>query len=425
MRCDASRRTIALTIAALFLSLSALRAQDLEARRAVLVISVDGLRPDALSPERTPAIWNLYLEGASTLEARSLEPHYTIPNHASIFSGLVPQTHGFLELSDPGDKILDGSLFEHAHAAGLRTALYIGKDRLRFLNKPGTLDRYVLSTSGTSDELVEQLLEDFGVEPFDVVGLHFAEPDTAGHSHKWMSPEYLDAVAKVDQLMAQLLDGLSALPVSERLFVILTADHGGFASGHGGTSREEKTIPWIAWGSGARSAHRIESDVATYDTFATAIWALGLDMPPGTEGLAVSEAFAEAPVYVLPGDFAPDGVINLSDPIALLSYLFVGAGAECVRAGDLDRDSNVTVSDGIYLLDFLFRDGPPPPHPFPTCAPTSTYGETCIAPCREARPRMPFPEEDEENEEHEEHPPVADVAPDDRFGEPAEPHHAQ
>jgi C1A family cysteine protease len=64
--------------------------------------------------------------------------------------------------------------------------------------------------------------------------------------------------------------------------------------------------------------------------------------------------------YVL-GDANSDKILNVSDVIYLINYLFKG-GAEPVpvEAGDANCDSKVTVSDVIYLINYLFKGGPEP-----------------------------------------------------------------
>ncbi|MBN1441262.1 MAG: hypothetical protein JXA90_01070, partial [Planctomycetes bacterium] len=39
----------------------------------------------------------------------------------------------------------------------------------------------------------------------------------------------------------------------------------------------------------------------------------------------------------------------------------------CLRAGDSNGDGDLNISDPIYLLAYLFLGGPAPPPPFPEC----------------------------------------------------------
>jgi hypothetical protein len=68
------------------------------------------------------------------------------------------------------------------------------------------------------------------------------------------------------------------------------------------------------------------------------------------------------------GDANQDGAMNISDPIALLNYLFAGeANISCLDAGDVDDDREVTITDGVYCLNFLFGNGKSPVEPFERC----------------------------------------------------------
>jgi hypothetical protein len=55
------------------------------------------------------------------------------------------------------------------------------------------------------------------------------------------------------------------------------------------------------------------------------------------------------------GDVNLDYEFDLSDPVALLEYLFAGKGVLCLEASDYNRDGTVDISDPISMLDYLFR----------------------------------------------------------------------
>ncbi len=60
---------------------------------------------------------------------------------------------------------------------------------------------------------------------------------------------------------------------------------------HSGSIKEDRLIPWLAWGPGVRPGHRIAAPISTVDTAATTLWALGYPPPPGMIGRPVTEAF--------------------------------------------------------------------------------------------------------------------------------------
>ena len=59
-----------------------------------------------------------------------------------------------------------------------------------------------------------------------------------------------------------------------------------------------------------------------------------------------------------------DGQFDLSDPIAILQYLFLGGEPPtCLDAADADDDEEIAITDAIYLLFWRFLGGSPPPPP--------------------------------------------------------------
>lgn len=74
-------------------------------------------------------------------------------------------------------------------------------------------------------------------------------------------------------------------------------------------------------------------------------------------------------IHFIRGDINGDVALDLSDAIALFSYLFLGGRLLCPRAGDTNVDAALDISDGVYLLNYLFIGGRPPAGPFPRCGP--------------------------------------------------------
>ncbi len=83
------------------------------------------------------------------------------------------------------------------------------------------------------------------------------------------------------------------------------------------------------------------------------------------------------PVEVfLRGDFDGGGVLDISDAVASIGYLFLGLRAPgCLDATDTNDDGRLDLADPIFCLDFLFRGGASPPEPFPLRGPDPTEDE--------------------------------------------------
>ena len=105
---------------------------------------------------------------------------------------------------------------------------------------------------------------------------------------------------------------------------------------------------------------------------------------------AVAVVFAipgVAHATIVPGDVNEDGAVNLSDPVALLAYLFnSGAVSDAgLLNADVDLSDKVDLADAVYLLDHLFGSppGPAPLHP-PYCPILDPNGNPVSPPQYEA-----------------------------------------
>jgi len=84
------------------------------------------------------------------------------------------------------------------------------------------------------------------------------------------------------------------------------------------------------------------------------------------------------------GDANGEGVVDVSDPVAVLLHLFAGRSVACPDAADFDDDGRLDVTDGVAGLQYLFARSAPPAAPFPECGADPTDDDlTCEAhePC--------------------------------------------
>ncbi|MBI4601844.1 MAG: hypothetical protein HY721_07770 [Planctomycetes bacterium] len=66
------------------------------------------------------------------------------------------------------------------------------------------------------------------------------------------------------------------------------------------------------------------------------------------------------------GDADDNGLLQLTDAIRVLGFLFLGQAAPtCLEAGDADDNGQLQLTDAIRILGFLFLGGPPPDAPGP------------------------------------------------------------
>jgi predicted AlkP superfamily pyrophosphatase or phosphodiesterase len=258
----------------------------------VVIISIDGLRPDGLLQSNIPRISALINGGAASFTAQTIFPSVTLPAHASMLSGRCVSKHGITWDDYEPDKgyIQGATIFSIAHDAGLKTIMVVGKQKLETIARPGTVDTFRFISTGNDEDIAQAALQE-AAGGFGVLFVHLTYPDSFGHADGWMSAIYLSVIGHDDTVVGILLDGLKTENLLEGTLIILTADHGGHDQSHGSLMPVDMTIPWIIFGPGVVSGPPLTVPILTTDTAATGVWALGLAIPPDWDGRPVVEAF--------------------------------------------------------------------------------------------------------------------------------------
>jgi predicted AlkP superfamily pyrophosphatase or phosphodiesterase len=257
----------------------------------VIILSEDGLRPDALAQAHAPVHEELMREGAYTMHARTIRRASTLPSHAAMLSGFDVEAHGLSWNSWQPSRgfIKVPTVFSVATDAGQEAVAFVGKRKLEHIAQPGSVA--IFSNPGyLCRKVVGPAAEHFRQSRPQIEFVHFSDPDSSGHSVGWMSDDQLVAIGHSDDCLGKLVEAIKESDPT-RTLLIISADHGGRGRNHSGAREEDLVIPWIAWGAGVRPGHRITAPVSTVDTAATALWALGYAPSPGGAGHPVAEAF--------------------------------------------------------------------------------------------------------------------------------------
>jgi len=261
----------------------------------VLLIILDGCRPDGLQQANTPQLDALWQQGAYTWKARSVMPSVTLPCHNSMFRGVTPQKHGIGE-----DNIFRASalaypsLIDVAARGNKSCAMFYSWEQLRDLAAPGSLKLSFCRAAeygADNDMPVAQVAAAYlRVEQPDFCVLYLGDIDITGHLYGWMSPEYIAAIEANDRAVGVVLTALAELGALERYTILVQADHGGHGTDHGTEMAEDMTIPWFINGPGIRRGHELQGAVNMVDTPATIARLLGLEAPAEWDGQPVLEA---------------------------------------------------------------------------------------------------------------------------------------
>jgi hypothetical protein len=277
--------------------------RPIPAIQRVLIISVDGLRPDLALRADTPVIHRLLKTASFTFWARTTAVAVTLPSHVSMLTGCAPNKHGIewnrdLPFSEPIYPNVP-TLFELAHKAGYSTAMIAGKPKFATLNKPGTIDWVALPYREpvTDAAVAIRSVAIIRAHHPQLLFVHLPNVDTVGHAKGWGTPEQLTAIADADRAIGKILAAERDEHLLDKTLVIITADHGGAGLSHGPDDPRSRTIPWIAVGPTIRPNYDLTRiaplDVQTYDTFATACFVLGLHPASYIDGKPIKEIFTQ------------------------------------------------------------------------------------------------------------------------------------
>ena len=235
----------------------------------VIVVMLDGCRPDLLRRAKTPNLRALAAAGTTYLQAQTVYPSQTRVAFVSLPTGAYPGSHGIVGGNDVRDAewktvgmgdddpiaaqalVARPTVFEAATAAGL-TSLYAAMKGYELVGARGatwtingkkTLDpaawkvRYEATAEGSADlaagykqllsrQLLDQTLQIVREKRPNFVIVNLGAADYAAHSFGPESIRYLLTLEYLDGLVGDLLKALDDLGIRQRTAVIVSADHG-------------------------------------------------------------------------------------------------------------------------------------------------------------------------------------------------------
>ena len=252
----------------------------------VILISIDGMRPDGVVNCGNPFTEELMKRGSYTLNAQTVMPSVTLPCHMSMFHSVTPERHG-ITTNDymPQVRPISG-LAEQIKLMGGKSAMFYGWEPLRDITRPGSL-QWAEYFNAYADEHTDAILTDKAlkcIEKYhpDFVFLYMVETDEkGGHDAGWMSETYLDYVSHAIGNVKRVIEA-----AGDEYTVIVTADHGGHDRAHGTEMPEDMTIPMFFVGKEFEAGKAIEN-VSILDLAPTVAKIMGVPVPREWEGKAL------------------------------------------------------------------------------------------------------------------------------------------
>jgi hypothetical protein len=292
--------------------------------KRVILIGIDGVSAEGFQYSNTPVINSLISKGAISLKTRGVMPTVSAPNWASILSGAGPEQHGVTSNNwslmnqgfEPTAKDADGyfpSIFTiiRKQMPKAITAMFYDWDWLgtfvnkKYISKEQYIQGHVMVTSIALDYIKKEK----PVFTFIYYGL----PDEKGHGKGFNTKDYYQAINDIDTEIGKIVSGLQESKLAQNTTLIITSDHGGIGTGHGGESMIELEVPWIITGPGIRKNVLLESANDDLNTAPTIARILGLKTPAEWIGKPVNEAFISKTVTQKSNIYIPKPWCSLPD----------------------------------------------------------------------------------------------------------------
>lgn len=234
-------------LAALLASDARLLTQTADRRAPLVLVAIDGFRPDYLETADVPVLRTLAETGVRATGLIPPFPSKTFPSFTTIATGLLPVHHGIVAntMDDPGIGSrfslsdhdarsdprwwLGEPIWNTAARQGRRTAslFWPGDDVEIGGRRPGAWQRYDddYPNGARVDRLLEWLSRPPAERP-DFLATYFSLVDSAAHDYGPASREAMAAVAQVDALVGRLVAGLARLELDRRVNLVFVSDHG-------------------------------------------------------------------------------------------------------------------------------------------------------------------------------------------------------
>ena len=268
----------------------------LEKERKVLIIGIDGCTPAGITSANTPNLDALMNNGTYSLSARNTGTTISGPSWSAMLTGVWEEKHGVLDNSFSGSNYIEYPHFFNMVKEADPNHRTVSISQWHPINDQiATMADVKVNSRDSSEDTKTQAILKLAEDDLTAMFVHFDDVDHAGHGSGYSTdnPKYLEAIETVDTAIGGVMKALKSRPnyINEDWIVLVSTDHGGIGTGHGGDTDEERTIFMIVSGDEVPKLDLAKANTIplTVDLVPTALAHLGIPVDPkwGLDGTSI------------------------------------------------------------------------------------------------------------------------------------------
>ncbi|MGB1261265.1 MAG: ectonucleotide pyrophosphatase/phosphodiesterase [Cognaticolwellia sp.] len=214
------------------------------AQTPLVLLSIDGFAQHYIEQYQPKALMSLIEQGTSAKALLPVYPSKTFPNHLSIITGCYPSNHGIIhndffhreignayQLGDGKNDtrwLTAKPLWHINEMQGHKSAIYFWPESETPVDNKMASYYYPYQHFTPNKDRLDQILAWLRLpesqRPNFIAG-YFASVDDAGHDYGGNSPQLIDAIAKLDALLADFVESLKR-EFNSKVNLVIVSDHG-------------------------------------------------------------------------------------------------------------------------------------------------------------------------------------------------------
>lgn len=255
---------------------------EIQAQNKVIILGIDGCRPDALLAANTPNLDALWKDGAYTFKSKTDDLSWSGVCWTSMLTGVWKEKHNVYSNDYKNPNVAEYPHFFNLakqQRPELRTYSIANWAPVHKILQKN--DATVMKHEESDEFVTKSVVNALQNEDVDAMFVHLDNVDHAGHSSGYAlhNPEYIQSIEQIDVEVGDIVNAIKNRKnyANENWLILVSTDHGGSGTNHGKAIPEHTTTFYIASGKDVKKGE-IDKQVYITDVAVTALKHLNIDL---------------------------------------------------------------------------------------------------------------------------------------------------